>query len=116
MKCIRERSLMKMTNKKIRLDGIGKREIDSRYQLAKEILDNLHIEYREEKGLKRLWLLLNADKHEEIELFFTHGHITAYFWRCGQDFEREECADIEGAFQYFNQRLERSRKNQVHQK
>lgn len=97
--------------KKIRLEGINEREIESHYQLAKNLLDNRHIQYREDKGLKTLWLPLNAEKDEEIELFFTYGHITSYLWKGGRDFERTEHTSILYAFQYFNQRLERSRRN-----
>lgn len=35
--------------KKIRLEGIGKKEIEIRYQLAKSLLDERHINYKEEK-------------------------------------------------------------------
>ncbi|MCI1070914.1 MULTISPECIES: hypothetical protein [Lactococcus] len=97
--------------KKIRLEGINEREIESRYQLTISLLDNRHIEYRGEKLLRTIWLSLNPDKQEQIELFFAHGHITTYLWKGIDRFERMEHVSILHAFQYFNQRLEWSRKN-----
>lgn len=100
-----------MNVKKIRIEGVYEKEIESLYQLAKSLLDTRNIQYREDKNLKTLWLPLHELRNEEVELFFTYGHITAYLWKDGQDFERRECLSIQEAFQYFNKRLERSRRN-----